>query len=983
LTSPASSRTARRSPRLPVLVTVAVLAALVIAFFIFSSLLTDYLWYQQLGFTGVLTTQWISRLVMFAVGFVAMAVPVYVSIEVAFRFRPVYAKLNSQLDRYQQVIEPLRRAVVIGVPAVLGLFAGIATSTQWQTVLEWINRTPFGQTDAQFGLDIGFYVFELPLYQAVVGFASAVVLIAGIAAVATSYLYGALRFTGREVRISKVARIQLAVTAAVYLLLQGVSLWLDQYATLSDGTNKLLTGATYTDVNAGIPGKQILAGIAVVVAVLFIVTAIVGRWRLPVIGTAALIIISIIVGGIYPWIVQRFTVEPSERTVESPYIERNIQATREAYGVADVEEQTYDAKSDAEAGALAGDAVTTANIRIIDPALVTDAFAQLQQYRQYYSFPEQLAVDRYTIDGNVQDTVIAVRELNTSQLGNSATPYNTTFVYTHGYGVVAAYGNQRSADGQPVFLESGIPVTGALGDAGDYEPRIYFGQESPTYSIVGGDGGNDIELDYPSGSNDNGTNETTTFEGDGGPKLDNVFKKLIYAIKFQSEQIFLSDAVNDQSQILYDRDPTERVQKVAPYLTIDSAPYPSVVDGKVVWIVDGYTTTNEYPYSKPQALSDAIADTYNDRPVYASNNINYIRNSVKATVDAYDGSVKLYAWDTSDPILQTYDKIFPSTLSPLSDMSAELLQHVRYPQDMFKVQRAILGTYHVTDADSFYSSDDAWVTPNEPTSNAQNPPLQPPYYLTLQLPDQDPAFSIYSTYIPQQSGENARNVLTGYLAANADAGSTPGEISSDYGKLTLLALPRTDTLPGPGQVQNNFNTDTAVANQLALLTRGDTSVVRGNLLTLPVGGGLLYVQPIYVKSNSETSYPVLQRILVSFGDKIAFEDTLDGALDSLFGGNSGATAGDNGVPTTGDGTDGTGTGTDTGDGATDGGTATPDTGDTGAGTDNAALDQALADAQQALTDRAAAYAENDLVAAAEADTRLQTALEDAVAASGQ
>lgn len=980
MTSPASSRTARRSPRLPILVTVAVLAALVIAFFIFSSLLTDYLWYQQLGFTGVLTTQWIARLVMFAIGFVAMAVPVFVSIEIAFRFRPVYAKLNSQLDRYQQVIEPLRRAVVIGVPVVLGLFAGIASSTQWQTVLEWVNRTPFGQTDAQFGLDIGFYVFELPLYQAVVGFASAVVLIAGIAAVATSYLYGALRFTGREVRISRVARIQLAVTAAVYLLLQGVSLWLDQYATLSDGTNKLLTGATYTDVNAGIPGKQILAGIAVVVAVLFVITAIVGRWRLPVIGTAALIIISIIVGGIYPWIVQRFTVEPSERTVESTYIERNIQATREAYGVSDVAEQTYDARSDAEAGALAGDAVTTANIRIIDPALVTDAFAQLQQYRQYYSFPEQLAVDRYTIDGNVQDTVIAVRELNTSQLGSSATPYNTTFVYTHGYGVVAAYGNQRSADGQPVFLESGIPVTGALGDADSYEPRIYFGQESPAYSIVGGDGDNDIELDYPSGSNDNGTNETTTFDGDGGPTLDNIFKKLIYAIKFQSEQIVLSDAVNDKSQILYDRDPSERVQKVAPYLTIDSAPYPAVVDGKVVWIVDGYTTTNEYPYAKPQALSDAIADTYNDRPVYASNNINYIRNSVKATVDAYDGSVNLYAWDTSDPILQTYDKIFPSTLSPLSEMTPELLEHVRYPQDMFKVQRAILGTYHVTDADSFYSSDDAWVTPNEPTSNATNPPLQPPYYLTLQLPDQDPAFSIYSTYIPQQSGENARNVLTGYLAANADAGSTPGEISSDYGKLTLLTLPRTDTLPGPGQVQNNFNTDTAVANQLALLTRGDTSVVRGNLLTLPVGGGLLYVQPIYVKSNSETSYPVLQRILVSFGDKIAFEDTLDGALDSLFGGNSGATAGDNGVPTTGDTGGDTSTEGDTATGGDTGTGTTPDAG--GSGTTNAALDQALSDAQSALNDRAAAYAENDLVAAAEADARLQTALEAAVAASG-
>jgi uncharacterized membrane protein (UPF0182 family) len=986
LTSPASSRSARRSPRLPVLVTVAILAALVIAFFIFSSLLTDFLWFKQLGFANVLTTQWIASAVMFFIGFLAMAVPVYISIDIAFRFRPVYAKLNSQLDRYQQVIEPLRRVVVLGVPIVLGLFAGIASSTSWQVALQWLNRTPFGTTDPKFGLDVGFYVFSLPFYQGVVGFASAVVLISGLAAVATSYLYGALRFTGREVRISKVARIQLAITAAVYLLLQGISLWLDQYATLTDGANKLLTGVTYADDAAGIPGKQILALAAAIVAVLFIVTAIIGRWRLPVIGTAALIIASIIVGGIYPWIVQRFQVEPSERTVEAPFIENNIDATREAYGVSDVEEETYDAQSDAEAGALAGDAVTTANIRIIDPALVTDAFAQLQQYRQYYSFPEQLSVDRYTIDGNTQDTVIAVRELNTDQLGASATPYNTTFVYTHGYGVVAAYGNQRSADGQPVFLESGIPVTGALGDTDEYEPRIYFGQESPAYSIVGGDGENDIELDYPSGSNDNGTNQTTTFEGDGGPTLDNPFKKLIYAIKFQSEQIFLSDAVNDESQILYDRDPSERVQKVAPYLTIDSAPYPAVVDGKVVWIVDGYTTTRNYPYSKPQALSDAIADTYTERPTYASNEINYIRNSVKATVDAYDGSVNLYAWDTEDPMLKTWQKIFPSTLTPLSEMSVDLMEHVRYPQDMFKVQRAILGTYHVTDSDSFYSSDDAWVTPNEPTSTATTPPLQPPYYLTLQLPDKDPAFSIYSTYIPQQSGENARNVLTGYLAANADAGSTPGEVADSYGDLTLLTLPRTDTLPGPGQVQNNFNTDTAVANQLALLTRGDTSVVRGNLLTLPVGGGLLYVQPIYVKSTSETSYPVLQRILVSFGDQIAFEDTLDGALDELFGGNSGATAGDNGVPTTDPATDGDGAGE--GDGAAEGGdTGTTDPGTTdpgtGSGTDNAALDQALADAQSALDDRAAAYADNDLVEAAEADARLQTALEDAVAASGE
>lgn len=976
---------------MPVLVTVAVLAALVIAFFVFSGLLTEFLWYQQLGFADVLTTQWIAGAVMFLVGFVAMAVPVYVSIALAFRFRPVYAKLNAQLDRYQQVIEPLRRVVMIGVPVVLGFFGGIASSARWPVALQWLNSTPFGRTDAQFGLDIGFYVFQLPFFQGAVGFASAVVLLSGVAALATTYLYGGLRVTGREVRISRTARIQLAVTAAVYLLLQGVSLWLDQYATLSDGTNKVVTGATYTDVFAGIPGKQILAGAAIVVALLFVVTAANGRWRLSVIGTASLVIVSIIVGGVYPWVVQRFQVDPSERTVESEYISRNIEGTRDAYGVADVVEEQYDATSDAQAGALADDATTTANIRIIDPALVTDAFAQLQQFRQYYSFPERLAVDRYTIDGAQQDTVIAVRELNVDQLGSSATPYNTAFVYTHGYGVVAAYGNQRSADGQPVFLQSGIPTTGLLSDAEEFEPRIYFGQESPTYSIVGGDGERDIELDYPAGSDDDSGNATTTFAGNGGPTLDNVFKRLIYAIKFQSEQIVLSDAVNDRSQILYDRDPSQRVQKVAPYLTIDSSPYPAVVDGKVKWIVDAYTTSNEFPYSTSRSLSESIADTYTPRPTYATDNVNYIRNSVKATVDAYDGSVDLYAWDTEDPVLQTWQKIFPSSLTSIDEMSVDLMEHVRYPQDMFKVQRSILATYHVTNADSFYSSDDAWVTPNEPTNTDGT--LQPPYYLTLQLPGEDPAFSIYSTYIPQQTGENARNVLTGYLAANADAGSTPGEVSEDYGKLSLLTLPRTDTVPGPGQVQNNFNTDTAVANQLALLQRGDTSVVRGNLLTLPVGGGLLYVQPIYVKSNSDTSYPVLQKILVSFGERIAFEDTLDAALDSLFQGDSGAVAGDTDVPTTGDGviSDGTG-GDDAGDDAGTGGADTGDSGadagtgagtGTGASTGNADLDSALAAAQQALTERQAAYASNDLVAAAEADARLQSALEDAIAASGE
>ncbi|WP_248704187.1 UPF0182 family protein [Curtobacterium sp. MWU13-2055] len=985
------------------MVTIIVLAALVIGFFIFASLYTDYAWFAQLGFQQVLTTRWIAGTVMFLAGFLGMAIPVFLSIGLAFRYRPVYAKLNSQLDRYQQVIEPLRRAVMIGIPVVLGIFAGLSTSGRWSMVLEYFNRTPFGKTDPQFGLDIGFYVFELPFWRSIVAYSSAVVLIAGLAALAACYLYGALRFGGREVRISRAARIQLAVTAALYIALQAVSLWLDQYAALTK-SNSLITGAQYTEVNAVIPGREIMAGIAAIVAILFIVTAVIGRWRISIVGTGLLLVAAIVIGGIYPWIVQRLQVKPSERTYESAYIERNIKATRDAYGVSDVKEQNYDATTEASSGALAQDAQTTANIRLIDPKIVSDTFSQLQQYRQYYQFPDELDVDRYDVKGETEDTVIAVRDIDLDGLSSAAnTQYNRAFVYTHGYGVTAAFGNQRASDGKPVFLESGIPSNGALGD---FQQRVYFGETSPAYSIVGAPkGSKDVELDYPSGSDDdNGGNATTTYSGDGGPSVGNFFNRLVYAAKFQSEQVLLSDAVNKDSQILYDRDPITRVQKVAPYLTVDSDAYPAIVDHRIQWVVDGYTTSDAYPYSQSQSLSDSIAGS--ESSAYRTDQVNYIRNSVKATVDAYTGKVTLYAWDTKDPVLKTWEKIFPTSVKSVSSMSAELLDHVRYPTDLFKVQRSILGTYHVTNANSFYSGDDAWNTPQEPTTTgstdtdasaadtstttnalgaqttttASKANLQDPYYLTMKVPGQETAYNLYTTYIPQQSaGANNRNVLTGYLAADSDAGGAgKGKKASGYGKLTLLTMPKTDNIPGPAQVQNLFNSDTTVSQELNILKRGNSTVKQGNLLTLPVGGGFLYVQPVYVQSTSSGSYPLLQKVLVAFGDKIAFEDTLDEALNSLFGGDSGAAAGDSDA--SGSGSDSGSSGSGSSDSGSDSGSGSTG-GSTGSGTtDNDALQQALSDANDALQDRQQAYADNDLVAAAEADKRLQEAIEAATAA---
>jgi uncharacterized membrane protein (UPF0182 family) len=918
-----------------------------------ADLYTNVLWFDQLGFLSVLTSQIFAQSALFAAGAVSFALITGVSLWLAYRFRPVYIRFpdeSSPFEQYRQLLEQLRRVVMIGVPLGLGVLAGLAVAPSWGIVLSYLNRTPFGETDPQFGLDISFYIFELPFLVGLVGFLSGAFLISLLLTAGVHIIYGSIKFNGRETFVSKAARIQIGLLAFLYLLIQGASLWLDQYLTMTSSSG-LFTGATYSDVYAAIPGLQILALISVVVALLFLVAAFVGKWRLPVIATGLMVVSSLILGGLFPWAIQTFQVVPNERTLEAPYIDRNLSATRAAYGIDDVLKVEYNATTDATPGALREDAETTASIRIIDPALVSSSFRQLEQFRQYYNFPNLLDVGRYNIDGVVQDTVLAVRELNQAGLGDSQSWYNNTIVYTHGYGVVAAFGNQRTVDGQPVFMQSGIPTTGKLGT---YEPRVYFGENSPAYSIVGApEGAEPLELDFPAGE---GENDQTynTFSGDGGPMISGIIPRLAYALKFQSEQILLSDAITSESQILYDRDPRQRVAAVAPFLELDSDVYPAVVDGKLLWIVDGYTTSNNYPYSRSEELAQIVSDS-NSPGVFLRGQVNYIRNSVKATVDAYDGKVTLYEWDEKDPILKTWMKVFPDTIQPLSSMSGELLSHVRYPADLFKVQRALLGSYHVDEAGSFYSQQDAWMTPNDPVGGQGIGTLQPPYYLTMQVPGTDsPEFSIYSTFIPRSTGESSRNVLTGYLVANANAGSEDGKKSGEYGRLTLLTLPKSTIVPGPGQVQNNFNADSEVSKLLNILRQGSTRVLNGNLLTLPVGGGLLYVQPVYIQSTGETSFPLLQKILVAFGDQIAFEDTLDQALTSLFG-----SSGMNPTPTPTD----------------------PDAEPTEPGTDapvSPNLELALQQALEAIQEKEAAMAIGDWTAFGKAEEKLKRAIQAAL-----
>ena len=809
--------------------------------------------------------------------------------------RPAVAALHDTL-------QPWRRFLIVVLPLVVGLMVATPLISQWELFAAWFHRSNFGVKDPIFARDSSFFVFSLPVFSELTTLLFYVVVTAGLFTLARYYLQGNL--STRIAEIPNRTRIHISVLLAILAAIIGLRYYLDRFVLLL-GVHDKFSGASYTDIHAVLPAKNILVGISLVIAVLFIIGAFRKSWVIPATGVGVMLLSSLLVGGLYPWLVQRFQVDPSAQELEAPYIAHNIKATRDAFGIADVKEETYKATTEATAGQLRSDSESTASIRLLDPSVVSRTFGQMEQNRQYYRFASNLAVDRYTIDGKAQDTVIAVRELDTNQLGDSQKSWvNQHTVFTHGFGVVTAYGSKVEGDGSPAFWEKGIPSQGELGE---YEPRIYFGQFSPDYSIVGAPkGAPKREFDYPSDvTQDKGVNNT--FTGKGGPSVGNLWERLMYALKFRSSEIFFSQQVNSSSQILFYRSPEQRVAKVAPYLTLDSRAYPAVVDmdgdpktpKRVVWIVDGYTTSNSYPYSNHMDLNTSISDSRNIGSGYqVMNSVNYMRNSVKAVVDAYDGSVHLYQWDAKDPIVNAWGKVFPGQIEPLSSVSGDLMAHFKYPEDLFKVQRNLIARYHTTDPRSFYSGSDFWKLPDDPTHEGSQTvlsALQPPYYLTMKAPGQESTeFSLYSTYIPY--GQSDRNVLTGYLTVDSETGSKPGKVRDGYGKLRLLSLPSDLAVPGPGQVSNKFKTTDTVSQTLNLLSQQSTEVVRGNLLTLPVGGGLLYVQPVYVQAQSGTTYPLLRFVLTSFGDKIGFAPTLQASLDQLFGGDAGVQTSENEVP---------------------------------------------------------------------------------------
>jgi uncharacterized membrane protein (UPF0182 family) len=852
------------------------LAVLVVLFLVFTALYTDRLWFGEVGFTKVFDTVLRTRLLLFVLFGTLMAAAVATNLVVAYRLRPPFTPSSLEqrnLERYRDALAPVRRAAIAGFSLLVGVIAGIGASGRWQTWLQWRHGQPFGVKDPQFGRDVSYFAFTYPFQRMVTGFLFGALVLSIVAAAAMHYLYGGIRLQTRGEKVVVAARVHLSVLLGLFVLLKAWAYYLDQFGLAFSPRGKV-TGASYTDVNAQLPALKVLVVIAVICAVLFFATFFRRGWVLPGTGVGLMLVSSIVVGGVYPLGVQQLQVKPNEIARESQYIRRNILATREAYKLrtgTDVTYTRYSGKATESAQALRNDRDTLANARLLDPNKLRNAFESLQQIRGYYGFPDALDIDRYDVNGRTETYLVGAREIDQSGLApNQRNWINQHLVFTHGIGLVAAPTNDVDSQGQPAFEVKDIPPTGTI----DIEqPRIYYGERAPSYSVVGT---TQQEVDRPA-EGGGATDAVVSYTGKGGVGIGSLWRRGLFSVRFHSRYLLLSGALQSQSKILYVRNPRDRVRKVAPYLELDQDPYPAVVDGRIVWIVDGYTTSNAYPYSERVDLNALTTDSLGARQTQRS--INYIRNSVKATVDAYDGTVTLYRWDDTDPVLRTWEKIFPGTVQPRSAMPADLLAHVRYPEDLFKIQRDLLASYHIDDPAAFFREADFWAVPGDPSikpdPRAPNKPLppQPPYYQYTKVPGQpSPRFQLTSP-LTARSRPN--------LAAFVSVSNDP----ETFGRISVFELPTNTAVVGPVQQGATFQSNPSASQELALLDQHGSEIILGNLLTLPVGGTLVYVQPVYVQSTSSgagSQIPQLKRVFVGYGGRVGFADTFEGALDQAF-----------------------------------------------------------------------------------------------------
>jgi uncharacterized protein len=871
---------ARRPPRRWTLAVLLLAFLVLVAVGSLSRFYTDLLWFREVDKSDLFWGALRAKAVVGLLAGLGTALIVGVNLWLVERLAPRYGLTvvaRPQVERARAMLAPYLRPLRIGIAAFLGLVVGLQSAGLWQTFLLWRNRVPFGDRDALFGRDIGFYVFELPFQRAAFGWLFTTLVLTTLLVAAGHYVLGGIRPQAESNRIAPQAQSHLCVLLGLIVALKAWGYWLDKYQLLFSPRG-VVAGASYTDVKAQLPALEVLFWVALICAGLFFWGARRGGIAVPLFSIVLLAGVSLIIGGIIPAVFQRFRVEPQELLRERPYIQRNIDATRKSFGLNDVGFKNFPGTGTLTAKHIEDNQQTIQNIRLWDPEVLRPAVRNLQAIAQYYTFSD-VDVDRYDVDGTRRQVMVSVREVDPNLLAQPARTWqNLHLAYTHGYGMVAVQVNTAVRDGLPDFIVSEFDTANAKIPLD--QPRVYFGEPSPNAPDFVIAKSAQPEFDAPSGTG-GGTN-TSTYEGTGGVPLSNITRRLAFALRFRDVNLLISGNIRGDSRLMFNRDIRDRVELAAPFLQWDGDPYAAVVDGRLVFIRDGYTTTDHYPYGQRIDLADAARrNELGSRGVQGIGN--YIRNSVKAVVDAYTGKVTLYAYDESDPILRAWRKAFPNLFVPRQDVPPALAEHFRYPEDLFSIQTWIYASYHIGNPDDFYSKDDFWALPDDRSGELQRQEgsggltttvsvKARPYYLLTNLPGQtDPQFVLVMPFTP-----NGKENMVSYLAANSDP--------NGYGTMSLFNLDRARTIFGPTQVNARILANPTIAQQLTLLGQQGSRVILGNLLTVPVEESLLYVQPIFVQGSAANSIPQLQRVAVYYNNAVGYATNLTDAINQVVSG---------------------------------------------------------------------------------------------------
>jgi uncharacterized protein len=853
---------------------------------------TDYLWFQELGFTevwrGLLVAKALPAVFFTGIFFVVLLANLIIADRLAPRVRPPGPE-EDVVERYRQMIGPYTGRVRVGAAAFLALVAGSGLTAQWHQWVLFRNRVDFGVTDSQFRTDIGFYVFQLPFLRFIYEWSFAALVIVLIVTAVAHYLNGGIRVQGPLQRVTPQVKAHLSVILGAMALLKAYGYWLQRFE-LNFSSRGAVHGASYTDVGAQLPALHMLIVISVAAAVLFLVNIRLRGWVLPIIAVGLWSFVSVVIGGIYPAFIQRLQVEPNELQKERPYIGRNIKATRAAFGLEQVKVRDFAYKEDLGPADIQANRSTISDARLWDPHVLQDTYTQLQAQKPQYRFGD-VDIDRYQVDGETRQIVLSARELNLDRLP-SQTWQNRHLVYTHGYGIVASPSNGVTRDGRPDFLIKDIPP---ISDKFEItQPALYYGEELTGYAFVRT---KQEEFDYPKEPRD----ATTVYRGNGGVPVSNIMRRAAFFLRFGDFRILITDQITSGSRAIYLRDIRDRVKKAAPFLDYDADPYPVLLNGRVLWVIDAYTATDRYPYAQSYAAASGRLDAASD----LQSRFNYVRNSVKATVDAYDGTVRFYEirqGDRRDPIVAAYRKAFPKLFLDQSQMPAGLAEHLRYPEDLFRVQTDVFAEYHVTEAGAFYNRSRQWSIAQDPGSGKYQPSSTPttltapapgpggraltvapaqrgrmaPYYLQMQLPGQTKeSFLILQPYVPVSRDDRLTNLLS-FMVAKSD----PGE----YGTLEAYTMPTGQQVFGPAQVNAAIQNTPEISRELSLLDQRGSEVLQGSMLLIPVEDSILYIRPFYLQAEGGTQLPEFKFVVVVYGGRAVRGNTLQEALALHFPG---------------------------------------------------------------------------------------------------